>query len=541
MAHFFRVVLTLLCCVGGAAMAALAPVPMYTTHYPPGSSFTSPYAACQAAVAYFGTQPHNADYNFSGAMVIGNGTGCQYDWKHKTLSNAGTSTVGIYSSGTSCPANSTKEGDQCVCAADFEEKDGQCRPKNPCPAGQHEEGGACVPNKCEPDEVRVNGVCVKEPPCEPGYTRINGVCKKNGCEPGKNMGSYVTDRDAVTYYCEDSCMIKVKPTVCVKWDGQMECEGTGYQTGAKCSGGGDGSGPGPDPSPDPGDPGNHGEPGNPGDPGGGDPGGGTPGGGTPGGGDPGSGDPGSGDPGTPGGGDPGSGDPGTPGGGDPGTTPDGGVSLPPPKPKDPLPEDDDDGDPDTFTCPDGYHPAPKGRACIMDPSPPDGDGKCPEGTVRINGMCHGTYNPNPGDPGGNGDGDGDGDGDESGWGGDCMSGFACEGDAIFCAIAKEQHRRACKLFDDKSAESDVYDAEAKKDALRDVTGDLPGNEEIDITGKLSRENVLGGGSCIQNLNIVVGGRAITLPMTEICPFLGYLGLILVAIASIAAARIITRA
>lgn len=145
--------------------------------------------------------------------------------------------------------------------------------------------------------------------------------------------------------------------------------------------------------------------------------------------------------------------------------------------------------------------------------------------------------PGGGNGGGNGDGDGDG---ESGFGGNCQAGFACEGDAIFCAIAKEQHRRACKLFDDKSAESDIYDKEKDKDPLRDVTKDLPGNEDVDIAGKLNRDNVLGGGACIQDLNVNVIGFSATLPISKICPALGNLGLILVAIASIAAARILTK-
>ena len=87
-------------------------------------------------------------------------------------------------------------------------------------------------------------------------------------------------------------------------------------------------------------------------------------------------------------------------------------------------------------------------------------------------------------------------GDEgSEFGGACKEGFSCEGDAIQCAIAKEQHRRSCQLFDDKSQESELYDAEKAKDRNRDVTKDLPGNETVDISTKLSRENLLGAGAC----------------------------------------------
>ena len=123
--------------------------------------------------------------------------------------------------------------------------------------------------------------------------------------------------------------------------------------------------------------------------------------------------------------------------------------------------------------------------------------------------------------------------------GSCAASFACDGDAIQCAIAKEQHIRNCKLFDDPSDESRLYDAEKVKDPNRDVTADLPGNETIDVSGKISYENVLGGGSCIADLNVMVMRQSITLPISRICPELGYLGYVLVAVASLVAARIIS--
>ncbi|WP_156372145.1 RHS repeat protein [Acidovorax sp. Leaf78] len=75
----------------------------------------------------------------------------------------------------SCPANSVLQGETCTCAAGYNALDDQCRPKNPCPAGQHEEGGVCVPNDCQADEIRVDGQCVKKPECEPGDTD-DGSC-----------------------------------------------------------------------------------------------------------------------------------------------------------------------------------------------------------------------------------------------------------------------------------------------------------------------------------------------------------------------------
>lgn len=119
-----------------------------------------------------------------------------------------------------------------------------------------------------------------------------------------------------------------------------------------------------------------------------------------------------------------------------------------------------------------------------------------------------------------------------------MSGFSCEGDAIQCAIAQEQHRRACKLFDDESAESKLYnDNKGKKG---NQTGDLPGNETISIAGRVNTSDAIGGGGCFGDLNLTVWHTSVSLPLSNLCQYLAMLGNILVAVSMLMAARIITR-
>jgi hypothetical protein len=125
------------------------------------------------------------------------------------------------------------------------------------------------------------------------------------------------------------------------------------------------------------------------------------------------------------------------------------------------------------------------------------------------------------------------------FGGSCSAGFTCEGDPLQCAIAKDQHKRNCQMFDDKTTESQLYDSEVAKGTDRDVTKDLPGNTEVDVSGKLSSEDVLGGGSCITDLSVQVWNTNVTLPFSKICAALGYLGWILVAVSSLVAFRIVS--
>lgn len=537
MARFYRLVLIALFLVAGSSAHALVNM---SRHYlvqvlQAEQWFSSSSAACSAAIAYANTGVASP-YSYVGkgfVEVSANAGQCNYDYMRSgELWSTGGFGVSIV---LRCPANSTVSGSQCQCASGFTEYDSkECRP--PCPAGQHEEGGACVPDNCKPDEVRVNGICVKEPACPPGETRVNGVCKKDQCPKGKDMGSYDTGGpDATIYLCEGGCTVKATSSICVTWDGKSMCSGTGRTTGSSCDGGGDWSGGGPE-KPGTGGPGNPGtgDPGTGGNTGGGTTGGGTTGGGTTGGGTTGGGTTGGGTTGggttgggTTGGGTTGGGTTGggTTGGGTTGGTGSGsGIGLPAPVTSAP----DASGG-----CSAGKVLSSDGKYCLEGPKAPDGDGNCPAGMVKIGTMCHST------EPvGGGGNGDGDGEGDESGFGGQCSAGFTCEGDAIQCAIAKEQHIRACQLMENKSAESELYGQEKGKEGKR--TGDLPGNENHDLNGRINSSDLLGGGAGLQDLSITVMGSTINLPLSRLNSYLSALGNVLLAVSFLMAVRIVGR-
>ncbi len=94
-------------------------------------------------------------------------------------------------------------------------------------------------------------------------------------------------------------------------------------------------------------------------------------------------------------------------------------------------------------------------------------------------------------------------------------------------------------MEDKSDESRLYDAEVAKGRGRDVTKDLPGNETVDVAGKLSSQDLIGGGQCIGDLTVTVWRSDVSLPFSKICPVAGYLGYVLVMVASLAAFRIVS--
>lgn len=125
--------------------------------------------------------------------------------------------------------------------------------------------------------------------------------------------------------------------------------------------------------------------------------------------------------------------------------------------------------------------------------------------------------------------------------GTCQASFTCKGDAVMCAIAQDQHKRACQFFEEKTPESELYKVESQKAMDRDVTASLPGNRTVDVSGTLSDANLLGAPVCVSDLSVQVWGVDVTLPISRICPAAGYLGWVLVAVASLIGFRIISGA
>jgi hypothetical protein len=114
--------------------------------------------------------------------------------------------------------------------------------------------------------------------------------------------------------------------------------------------------------------------------------------------------------------------------------------------------------------------------------------------------------------------------------GACSAGFTCSGDAVQCAIARELHSQNCKL-NAISTESAIYDA--SKGKTGNQTTDLPGNEAHTFgPASFDQTDALGGGSCISDLSIEVLGNTVTLPTSNVCPYLLWLRSALLAIGAI---------
>lgn len=153
-------------------------------------------------------------------------------------------------------------------------------------------------------------------------------------------------------------------------------------------------------------------------------------------------------------------------------------------------------------------------------------------------LCGGSGLPNI-DGGGSGGSGGGGKDDPSSFTGACAGGFQCKGDAIQCAIAREQHIRACRLFDKESPESKLYEEFKGKEG--DQTKELPGNETIAIGDKINSSDALGaGGAGLSDLSLTVWNQQVTLPLSMLNKYLAAMGNVLLAVSFLLAFRIVAR-
>ena len=129
--------------------------------------------------------------------------------------------------------------------------------------------------------------------------------------------------------------------------------------------------------------------------------------------------------------------------------------------------------------------------------------------------------------------EGEGEDDKtSSFSGSCSSNFTCEGDSIQCAIALEQHKTACKLFD----ESNTY-FQAFKDAEASNSEGVQ-SSTVDLASHVSVDSVIGAGACPADIEITVFNHAIPFELSKFCPYFDSMGMLIMLGACIGCLRIL---
>lgn len=124
---------------------------------------------------------------------------------------------------------------------------------------------------------------------------------------------------------------------------------------------------------------------------------------------------------------------------------------------------------------------------------------------------------------------------KSSFGGSCKSRFTCDGDAVLCATAIAVNDMYCALQVDPS-DAAIYDAEKGKTRVNNNPSALV---SISSGSFNTTDAIGGGGTCVNDLRIMVWGYSISLPISAICPYATAMGYLLVAVTFIICLGVIT--
>lgn len=121
---------------------------------------------------------------------------------------------------------------------------------------------------------------------------------------------------------------------------------------------------------------------------------------------------------------------------------------------------------------------------------------------------------------------------KSSFSGSCSSSFTCEGDSVQCAIALEQHKTACKLFDESNTYFQAFkDAEASNsDGVESST--------VDLASHVSVDSVIGSGACPADIEVTVFNQVIPFELSKFCRYFDAMGMLIVLGASVGCLRIL---
>ena len=140
-----------------------------------------------------------------------------------------------------------------------------------------------------------------------------------------------------------------------------------------------------------------------------------------------------------------------------------------------------------------------------------------------------------------------GDGTDS-FGGSCSTSFTCDGDAVQCAIAQEQHQRDCAFFQPSTQAGDLgtqagIGSQAVTDG--DVPSWSPSNPAnasvvgIDASSQLDSSRLLSS-ACPGDISMTLGGQTVAIPLSSECGSLQMVGSIVTALGYFVSALILFR-
>ena len=109
---------------------------------------------------------------------------------------------------------------------------------------------------------------------------------------------------------------------------------------------------------------------------------------------------------------------------------------------------------------------------------------------------------------------------ESKFTGSCEAAFSCEGDAVQCAMALQQHKVYCEAIEDNPVR-DEFTNEVAANAGKGLSDWIP-QSIVNIPTDLTGQKILSS-ACLADMVFPIAGQSITLPLSKLCPALEFCG------------------
>lgn len=125
------------------------------------------------------------------------------------------------------------------------------------------------------------------------------------------------------------------------------------------------------------------------------------------------------------------------------------------------------------------------------------------------------------------------------FGGDCTTGFVCQGDAVECAAAKASWQTACAMGPADGTSLGEKIAAGNDPDAANMPWHPSQKQTNDVSGLLNQSNPYNA-ACIPDIHFSIAGRSGTIPTSEWCSMLIWIGNLMLAGALMGAAAIIFR-
>jgi len=130
---------------------------------------------------------------------------------------------------------------------------------------------------------------------------------------------------------------------------------------------------------------------------------------------------------------------------------------------------------------------------------------------------------------------------DSSWGGSCQA-FTCDGDAVQCAQAQASWKTACAMEGEPDARHQAGEAAmAGGDRPSGHPGSDPESIPVALASAIDSSPLFSSsGACPDDVTLTVQGQTVTLPFSDMCPYLNMLGAAFMAACYLMGAFIVFR-